>query len=512
MSNHVTLSPVSRIEGHLSVHTETEALASGDTGDKIRVKEAWCEGEMFRGLEKILEGRDPLDAQQITQRICGVCPVSHGIASIRAQEMAYGITPNYNGRILQNLIFAANYLHSHVLHFYQLAGLDFVDVKAILKYSGRDRVLSGLKDWVMGAIASKDVFPAAPFLPRYEVDYVKDFDTNIALLAHYIEALEIRKKCDEMGAIFGARLPHSTALIPGGCTQTPTLERIASYSSRLKQVLAFIRDVYIPDILQVAKEFPQYFEIGRGCGNFLCYGVFLKNDSGEKYIRPGTLINGRWEPLDEQAIQEHVTYSRYASNPAVHPSKGDTVACADKNGAYSWIKAPRYRGNVMEVGPLARVMVNYSDPNGSDYKKEIETVLNLLKIQPEKMVSVLGRHVSRGLESFWLAKQASKWIEEISVDGISTKDFEIPRDGSGYGLTEAPRGALGHWLTIENYRIKHYQCVVPTTWNCSPRDDEKRPGAVEQAIQGTVIEKATEPIEIGRIVRSFDPCIACAVH
>ena len=209
MSNHVTLSPVSRIEGHLSVHTETEALASGDTGDKIRVKEAWCEGEMFRGLEKILEGRDPLDAQQITQRICGVCPVSHGIASIRAGEMAYGITPNYNGRILQNLIFAANYLHSHVLHFYQLAGLDFVDVKAILKYSGRDRVLSGLKDWVMGAIASKDVFPAAPFLPRYEVDYVKDFDTNIALLAHYIEALEIRKKCDEMGAIFapGCRIP-----------------------------------------------------------------------------------------------------------------------------------------------------------------------------------------------------------------------------------------------------------------------------------------------------------------
>lgn len=509
MSNVISLSPVTRIEGHLSIHAETEPL---DSGEKVRVKEARCEGEMFRGLEKILEGRDPLDAQQITQRICGVCPVSHGIASIRAQEMVYGITPNLNGRVMQNLIFAANYLHSHILHFYQLAGLDFVDVTAILKYTGKDRVLSGLKTWVEKAIASKEVFPAAPFLPRYEVNYVKDLDVNVALLAHYVEALEIRKICDEMGAIFGARLPHSTALIPGGCTQTPTLERILAYSSRLKRVSAFIRDIYMPDMLQVAQEFPQYFEIGRGCGNFLCFGVFLKNDSGEKYIKPGALIDGRWEPLDEKAIEEQVRYSWYDSTSSGHPSRGNTMAAADKNGAYSWIKAPRYRGKVMEVGPLARVMVNYHDSNGSEFKQEIENVLTALKISPEKMVSVLGRHVSRGLESYWLARQAVKWLNELEIDGAPARDFEIPQSGSGYGLTEAPRGALGHWLTIENYRIKRYQCVVPTTWNCSPRDDEGRPGAVEQALQGVVIEKPSQPMEIGRIVRSFDPCIACAVH
>jgi Ni,Fe-hydrogenase I large subunit len=509
MSNQIVLSPVTRIEGHLSVHVETEQLGSGE---KVRVKEARCEGEMFRGLERILEGRDPLDAQQITQRICGVCPVSHGIASIRAQEMVYGVMPNKNGRILQNLIFAANYLHSHILHFYQLAGLDFVDVTAVLKYSGKNRVLLGLKSWIENSIASKEVFPAAPFLPRFEVEYVKDPDVNVSLLAHYVEALDIRKCCDEMGAIFGAKLPHATALIPGGCTQIPTLERILAYSSRLKRVLAFIRDVYIPDMLQVAQEFPLLFGVGRGCGNFLCFGVFLKNNGGEKYIKPGALIDGRWEPLNEEAIQEQVRYSWYASSSGRHPSRGETVPAADKNDAYSWIKAPRYRGKVMEVGPLARVMVNYYDPNESEFGRETKDFLSAQKIPAEKMVSVLGRHVSRGLESFWLARQAIKWLDELTIDELSANDFEIPKSGSGYGLTEAPRGALGHWLTIEDYRIKRYQCIVPTTWNCSPRDDEGQPGAVEQAIQGTTIDNPLQPIEIGRIVRSFDPCIACAVH
>jgi Ni,Fe-hydrogenase I large subunit len=509
MSDHIVLSPVTRIEGHLSVHVETEKRGSGDS---IHVKEARCEGEMFRGLEKILEGRDPLDAQQITQRICGVCPISHGLASIHAQEMIYGMRPNNNGRILQTLIQAANYLQSHVLHFYHLAALDFVDVKAILKYSGKSGLLLSLKDWIEKAIASKDVFPGAPFLPRFEANYIKDLDVNVSLLSHYAQALEIRKICHEMGAVFGAKLPHSTALIPGGCTQTPTLERIVAYTSRLKQVLSFIRDVYIPDILEVAKEFPQYFDIGRGSGNFLCLGVFVKNDAGEKHIRPGALIDGRWEPLNESAIQEQVRYSWYTPASGEHPARGDTLPASDKSEAYSWIKAPRYRGKVMEVGPLARVMVNYHDPEESDFKKEIGNTLNALKLPPEKMISVLGRHVSRGIEAFWLARQALKWTEELDIDGSPARDFEISQRGSGYGLTEAPRGALGHWMTIENYRIKKYQCIVPTTWNCSPRDNEGQFGAVEQAIQGTLIDNPSQPIEIGRIVRSFDPCIACAVH
>ena len=222
----------------------------------------------------------------------------------------------------------------------------------------------------------------------------------------------------------------------------PTVERILAYSSRLKQAFAFIRDVYIPDILQVAQQFPQLFSVGRGCGNFLCFGVFLRNEAGEKYIKPGALIDGRWEPLNEKAIQEQVRYAWYAPSVGVHPSNGQTVPAADKSGAYSWIKAPRYHGNVMEVGPLARVMVNYSDPNGSEFGDEIKGFLSAQKLPVEKMVSVLGRHVSRGLESFWLCKQAFKWLDELTVDDSPANDFEIPKHGSGYGLTEAPRGAL----------------------------------------------------------------------
>ncbi|MBN2022148.1 MAG: nickel-dependent hydrogenase large subunit [Pirellulales bacterium] len=509
MTRTVSLSPLNRIEGHLSVHTDTEPI---DGGKSCRVSEARCEGEMFRGIEGILTGRDPLDAQQITQRICGVCPISHGTASVRAQEMAYGIAPTHNGRLLQNLIFAANQLHSHILHFYHLAALDFTDVKAILKYSGKDRTLLAFQAWAKNAVESKDVFPAAPFLPQWDGNYAEDVDFNVSLIAHYIEALEIRRTCHEMGAVFGARLPHSTALVPGGCTQTPTLERILAYSSRLKRVFAFIRDVYVPDLLQVAKEFPQYFEIGRGCGNFLCFGVFPMDNAGNKHVRPGVVIDGRWESLDPSKISEEIGRSRYAAGPPSHPFQGRTEPEPNKSGAYSWIKAPRYDGHVMEVGPLARMMANYHDPSDTPLKKELTAFLASQNLTPDKMASVLGRHAARGLESLWMARQAGQWLDELRADEPPAQDFEIPKQASGFGLTEAPRGALGHWITIENYRIKHYQCVVPTTWNCSPRDDKGNPGAVEQALAGITIENPQQPIEIGRVVRSFDPCLACAVH
>jgi ferredoxin hydrogenase large subunit/hydrogenase large subunit len=315
-----------------------------------------------------------------------------------------------------------------------------------------------------------------------------------------------------MGAIFGARLPHSTALVPGGCTQVPTMERILSYRARLKKVIAFVEDVYIPDLLRVAKAFPEYFEVGKGCGNFLAYGVFWTDDEGNKFIRPGVVIDGRWEPLDAQAITEDVRHSRFSHTSGLHPSRGRTEPSPGKSGAYSWIKAPRYKGRTMEVGPLARVMANYHAPGGTWVKKEVDAVLSDLNLTPDKLVSVLGRHLARGLESLWIARAAAEWLEELDIDGPPAQDFTIPETGVGVGLTEAPRGALGHWLEIKDYRIKRYQCVVPTTWNCSPRDDKDQPGAVEQAIAGTFVAKADQPIEVGRIVRSFDPCLACAVH
>jgi len=535
MSSTLTLSPVTRIEGHLAIHAEIEPIASGEqstrpagepaaassrpaadkqAGSKkgCRVKEAHCEGEMFRGIEKILEGRDPLDAQQITQRICGVCPISHGMASILAQQNAYGLKPTHNGRLLQNLIQGANYLQSHILHFYHLAALDFVDVKAILKYSGSDRLLGKLKAWVEQAVARKDVFPAAPFLPRYERDYVQDVGVNMSLLSHYVQALDMRRICHEMAAVFGARLPHSTAIVPGGCTQVPDIERVLSYRGRLQKVTAFIRDVYLADLLTVATAFKSYFDIGKGCGNFLCFGVFPMGEGDRQFFQPGTLIDGKWAPLEVARIAEDVGCSWYAQPSGLHPDKGEANAAPSKSGAYSWIKAPRYGGKPMEVGPLARVLVNYHDPSMDWVKKQIDAVLASAGITADKLPSVLGRHLARGLEAVWLADQCMKWLDEIEIGGPPAADFKIPQQASGCGLTEAPRGALGHWITIENYKIKRYQCIVPTTWNCSPRDDRGQPGPVEQALEGAFVEDAGQPIEVGRIVRSFDPCIACAVH
>jgi Ni,Fe-hydrogenase I large subunit len=512
MKNTISISPLTRIEGHLAVHAKTEMAANGKGKKESRVSEAYCEGELFRGFETILKGRDPLDAQQITQRICGVCPTPHGIASVQAQEMAYGMKPTHNGRILQNLMLAANYLHSHILHFYHLSALDFVDVKAILGYKGKDRLLLSLKQWIEGAVARKDVFPAAPFLPRYEVGYIKDSGVNVSLVAHYVQALEVRRVADEMAAVFAGRVPHSTALVPGGVTQVPTMERIVSYRARLTKVAEFIESVYLPDLLEVAKVFPQYLEIGRGYDNFLSYGVFPLDESGNKFIKSGAVIGGKWESFDQEQIMEEVGYSRFSQSSGRHPKNGETTPQAEKTNAYSWIKAPRYRGQPMEVGALARAMVNYLDPSGTWIKKEIDAFLASAKVPAEKLNSVLGRHVARGLEAQWVAKQAEKWLDELDVDGPPTCDFTIPQTASGYGLTEAPRGALGHWLSIENHKISNYQCVVPTTWNCSPRDDKGQAGPVERALVGTIVADPEQPIEVGRIVRSFDPCIACAVH
>ena len=351
-----------------------------------------------------------------------------------------------------------------------------------------------------------------PFLPRYEVEYCKDLDINVALLSHYVQALNIRKICDEMGAVFGARLPHSTALVPGGCTQVPTMERVLAYTSRLRKVVDFVENTYFPDIVTVAKTFPAYWEMGRGCKNFLSFGVFESDESGNKIVRPGAVVDGKWEALDEEAITEDVGCSWFSSGSGLHPSKGETVPAPGRSGAYSWIKAPRYRGHPMEVGALARVWVNYHDPSGAWMKKEVDEVLGTLKLEPAKLMSVLGRHAARGLETRWLARQCSQWLGELELDGPPAREFSIPKTGCGYGLTEAPRSALGHWLSIEDFRIKRYQSIVPTTWNGSPRDDRGQAGPIEQALEGTLVENPAQPMEVARIVRSFDPCIACAVH
>ncbi len=510
MSQRIRIDPVTRIEGHLAVKLDIERK-----GTKYIVGSAYSLGEMFRGFEVILKGRDPLDAQQITQRICGVCPISHGIASCKAQEMAYGIRPNKNGRLLQNLILAANYIQSHVLHFYLLAALDFIDITAILKYRGKDQELQEIKAWAESKLKAAQLgepYALGPLLPRYEGDFdIKDPSINIEFLKHYLMALDIRRMAHEMGAVFGAKLPHATALVPGGCTQVPHEERVLSYGSRLNLIKRFVEHIYLPDVKGLFSLLPEYWNIGRGYKNLLSYGVFDLG-SGDTLFKGGAIIYGDYEPLDIDAIVEDVEYSRFSSPSSLPPNRGQTIPFPDKPGAYSWLKAPRYKNHPMEVGPLARILVDYKTPGPSLFKNLVKNLFKELKVTEQDMYSVAGRHIARAMELKVIIDAAFEWLNDLDIDSAPARDFDLVKKGKGIGLTEAPRGALGHWLSISDYKIDRYQCVVPSTWNFSPRDHNNLPGPVERALKYTPIKDPKQPIEAARVVRSFDPCLACAVH
>jgi len=503
MATTVTIDPVTRIEGHLSIRTDI---------DSGKVVKAYCAGEMFRGFEVILKGRDPLDAQQIVQRICGVCPVSHGIASTLAQDQAFGISTPDNGRLVRNLILGAEFIHSHITHFYHLSAVDFIDIKAITKYTGNDPVLQDLRSWVEAELASSRINPAAPFLPRYEGKYLQDAELNISTIRHYLDALEMRKLAHRMAVLFCGKLPHAASLIPGGVTERVTTRQIVAYSSMLNDLRRFIDRVYLPDLLAVAGAFPDYFTMGKGCGNYLAYGVFQESADGKQLFLPsGTLKADKAAAFDPSLIAEDVTSSRFSSPSGLHPSKGLTVADPQKKDAYSWIKAPRYQGAPMEVGPLARVLVAYK-AGQADITKLVNDVLAKAKAKPEALSSVLGRHAARAIECKAVADRCAVWLDQLKTDQPACVDFKVPAAGTGIGLTEAPRGALGHWIEIAGGKIASYQCIVPTTWNCSPRDAGGQAGPVEQALEGTPVADQNQPIETARVVRSFDPCSACAVH
>lgn len=500
----MVINPVTRIEGHLAVKTE---IADG------KVTAAFVGGEMFRGFETILRGRDPLDAQQITQRICGVCPIEHGIASIQAQEMIYGVRPPDNGRLLRNIIQGANFIASHITHFYLLSALDFVDVAAISNYAGKDAELVALKEWVKSQSASRSVLPVAPFLPRYAGDYLADKDLNCAAIRHYLDAMEMRRLAQQMGALFSGRMPHAATLLPGGVTEHPTVQNIAAGQALLEQVRVFIDQAYLPDVLAVAKAFPAYFTAGKGCGNFLAYGVFPESaDQQSRFLPAGVLIGGSLKAFDPNGVTEDTASSRFSSPSGLKPANGETVAAPDKPNAYTWLKAPRYNGEVMEVGPLARLLVGYTQGSNPVLQSTVDSLLAATGKTPADLVSTMGRHAARAVECKLVADRCAAWLDQLAPGQPAFADFQIPESGRGVGLTEAARGALGHWIELRGHKIHNYQCVVPTTWNCSPRDDRGTPGALEQALVGTPVADANNPIEVARVIRSFDPCIACAVH
>jgi len=501
----IVIEPVTRIEGHLKIETVVE--------DGV-VKDAKSSGTLFRGIELILRGRDPRDAQVITQRICGVCPQSHGIAAALNLDSAFGIADKIppNARIIRNLIQGAHVVQDHILHFYHLAALDYVDVAKLADYDGQDSNLNSIKDFIARG-------ELGPFLPRYEGDYRLPPEVNEQAVAHYVKALDIRRLGHEMVSTFSGKIPHSVGVIPGGVTTPPTVDKILSLLWKLRQLQDFINNAYIPDVLAVASAYPDYFEIGVGCKNLLSYGAYDLEDKNpdltqrKRLFRQGvTSADLKPGKLDITKITEGVKHSWYQnSSSGRHPTQGETKPEYGKEGAYSWVKSPRYDGKVYEVGPLARVAVTYvhGDPTMKDL---VDSSLAQLKAPPSVLFSVLGRHLARALSAKYIADSMDKWLLELKPGEPTYVEYTIPEESTGVGLTEAARGALGHWLEIKDQKIANYQCVVPTTWNASPQDDNGNPGPIEQAIIGTKIRDKNNPCEIVRIVRSFDPCLACAIH
>ena len=479
MGKKIKIDPITRIEGHLSI----EAVV-----DDGVVKQACSAGTLFRGFELILQQRDPRDANRLTQRICGVCPTSHATASALCIDDAFDLTDKIpdNGKLIRSLTLGSNFLQSHILHFYHLAALDYVD-------------------------AVSAVGDLALFVPRYEGDYRVPDKVNAELVNHYLMALDIRRKCQEMLSIFGGKMPHNVGTVPGGVTEKPTEDKITNFLWRLNEIRDFVDNIYIPDVISVAKAYSDYFEIGKGCQRLLAYGAF-DSPNGELF-KPGVISEKlEHETFAPKNITEDVKHSWYAdSTSGKNPAQGQTKPEPKKQKAYSFLKAPRYKGKVFELGPLARMVSNYVQ---SDTKTQelVDSVLGEFNAGVDALYSVLGRHAARALEAKLVADVMVDWLQALKPGEPAIVESRIPDQAEGIGLTEAPRGALGHWMTIKDKKIDRYQVITPTAWNASPKDDNDQPGPVEQAIIGTKVKDTDNPFEIVRIVRAFDPCLACSVH
>jgi len=479
MSKIIKIDPVTRIEGHLAI----EAVI-----DDGVVKEAKSAGTLFRGFEIILQGRDPRDANRLTQRICGVCPTAHATASALCIDDAFGLTDSIpdNARLIRALILGSNFLQSHILHFYHLAALDYVDAVSV-------------------------VGDLAPFVPRYEGDYRVTGAANDKLVGHYLKALDIRRKCQEMLSVFGGKMPHNVGIVPGGVTEKPAEDKITNFLWRLNEIREFIDSAYIPDIIVVAKAYGDYFNVGVGCKRMVAYGGFdLPNG---RLFKAGVVSPDlKPEPFARENITEDVTHSWYVdSSSGKNPAQGETKPQRNTKQAYSFIKSPRYKGEVCELGPLARMVNNYVQGDAK-VKELADSVLSELGVGVDALFSVLGRHAARALETKFVADAMVDWLMALKPDEPCIVEHEIPETGEGAGLTEAPRGSVGHWMSIKDKKIERYQVVTPTAWNASPKDDKDRPGAIEQALIGTKVKDEDNPFELVRIVRAFDPCLACSVH
>jgi len=531
MAQRIVVDPITRIEGHLRIEVE---VANG------KVTNAWSSSTLFRGLEIILKGRDPRDAWLFTQRACGVCTYVHGLASIRCVDHAVGVTIPDNARLIRNLLMGAQFLHDHIVHFYHLHALDWVDVVSALK-----------ADPLKASKIANNVSPAPKNGPgdfkavqarlKKFVDsgqlglfangywghpaYKLPPEVSLIAAAHYLEALRQQARTARMHAIFGAKNPHLQSLVVGGvsCAADLNPDRVSEFLYLWKETMAFVNNVYIPDLLAVAGFYKDWGAIG-GTTNFLCYGEFPQSakEPESLFFPRGAIFKrnlAKVENVDPAKITEHVKHSWYEGDGALNPAQGETkpkYSKLDTNGEYSWMKAPRYNGEPMEVGPLARVLVAYAKGH-EPTKKAVDGVLKKLAIPKEALFSTLGRTAARAIETQIIGEAMEGWIMQL-VENLKKGDtrtfepYQMPESAQGMGLNDVPRGALGHWIEIKEKKIANYQLVVPSTWNLGPRCAANKPGPVEEALIGTPVADPKRPVEILRTVHSFDPCIACGVH
>jgi len=558
MANRIVIDPITRIEGHLRIEV---ALDGNNT-----IKEAYSAGTMVRGIENILKKRDPRDAWAFAQRICGVCTTVHAIASIRAVEDALGINIPKAANLMRNMIVAQQFIHDHVMHFYILHALDFVDVVSALKADPKkvSEIQQSISGWPNSSPA---YFAEVQKKVKAIVDsgqlslfsngywghpaYKLPPEINLLGVAHYLECLDWQSRVTKIHTIFGGKNPHPNFVVGGvplpidmNSDQALNAEKLAVIADSIKRMKEFVEQVYLPDLLAIAPYYLEYANIGEGLGNFLVWGEFPEGQLNEidKLIFPrGAIINRDLknvivpDPRDAQKMKEFVTHSWYkysqGDEAGLFPWEGETVfnytgpkppyEYLKVEGKYSWLKSPRWNELPMEVGPLARVLVLYA----TGHKETVELVnlvLEKLKAPVSAVFSTLGRTAARAIETKVIVDLLQKFYDELiaEIKAGNTDTFNDekwnprtwPKKALGFGYTEAPRGALGHWVAIENKKIKNYQVVVPTTWNASPRDHKNQPGAYEASLVGTRLADPGQPLEILRTIHSFDPCLACAVH
>ncbi len=448
--------PVTRV--HIGFRVDVEVEGG-------RVVDAWIGGSLFRGFELMMAGRDPRDAALFLQRICGICSSAHSVAAAMAQQQAFHVDPTPNGQYLTNLIFAADIIQNHLRHFYILV----------------------LWDYVQGLDMS-------PYTPRQKGDFRLPAKVTNELLNHAKAGIEMAASAHEMMAVLGAKAPHQQTIITTGITEQPAMDRLTAYRGILRKVAEFVEKVHLPDIMTIADYYKDYYNIGAGFGNLLSYGMFPVPRTDKRAFRAGSVTDRSAVvgALDTARITEDVKYSRYRDDKESRPpAEGITIPDSDNPEGYTWVKAPRYKGLAFESGPLARAWIN------GDYRRGI---------------SVMDRLVARGLELLKICRLAEGWLEAVTPGGPSLRPFSPPPQGEGVGLTDSMRGALGHWFSYKDFKVAHYQIVTPTTWNFSPQDAQGVRGPAEQALIGTPVADPENLIEVGRVVRSFDPCFACAIH